>query len=536
MAGFSQGVSRARRWLRKERPPRAVLCGLAAMVLSVSVYAGPARADAITLWNTEMLDLIRGTSRLLVSGPPIDARDIAILGTSMFDAVNAAQGASLPSFIYSGGPVPGASADAAALASGYHALTTMFAAPVWSDPVGGDAALINGTILPRIATTYGTALAALYAGAGGDAGKIEAIDKGLLLGQAAATSVAAARASDGSAKAVIDGLTPYVPPGSGTVPGVYVPPATRPAMLPTWGDLLEPFGVTRAQRDAIKASAPHTFPSFGSEAYAKGLLETQCMGFSTGTPLSAGAAAACAAAGFSGRTDAQVNAALFWNDPGTSMHPPGHWLQIATTIMNDRNLSLLDKARLTALLGQGMSDAGAMAWDIKYDLDTWRPITAIRTCETDTAAGTVSWNPFFTTCDTDWQSLIATPPHPDYVAGHPAFSAAAATIIAGFIRTDDVSFCSTSDAYINGTLGPVPEITMCFDKLSDANGGPLGATYSRVLGGIHTPFAVNDAEDIGRMIANQILWNNQIPEPGTLALVGLSVAVLGGLRRLRRRR
>ncbi len=516
--------------------PSVLVTVVACALLVGTSFSRPARADAITLWNTEMLSLIRGTSSLLVSGPPVDARDIAILGTSMFDAVNAAQGSPLSAMLHTGGPVAGASAEAAALASGYHALTTMFAAPVWSHPVGGNAALINGTILPQIATTYNTALTALYAGAAGDASAIAAIDKGLLLGQAAATSVATARANDGSAIAVVDGLTPYVPPGSGTVPGVYVPPATRPAMLPTWGDKLDPFGITVAQRDAIKSNAPNTLPPLGSEAYAKGLLETQCMGFSAGSGLSSGAAAACAAAGFAGRTEAQVNAALFWNDPGTSMHPPGHWLQIATTIMNDRNLSLLDKARLTALLGQGMSDAGALAWDIKYDLNIWRPITAIRECATDTAGGTVTWNAHFTTCDTDWQSLIATPPHPDYVAGHPAFSAAAANIIAGFIGTDDVSFCSTSDAYNNGTLGPVPEITMCFDKLSDANAGPLGSTYSRVLGGIHTPFAVNDAEEIGRMIALQILANNQIPEPGTAGLVGLSALLLGRARRMRRRR
>lgn len=534
MSTITRYWSRATALPAKARVFRATLTIVAVTLLLGPSLARPARADAITVWNTEMLSLIRGTSRLLASGPPVDARNIAILGTSMFDAVNAARGSPLSPMIYAGGPITGASEEAAALASGYHALTTMFGAPVWSHPVGGDAVLIANTILPQINTTYSTALGALYAGAAGNASAIAAIDKGLLLGQAAAASVATARANDGSAIAVVDGLTPYVPPGSGTVPGVYVPPATRPAMLPTWGDKLQPFGVTVAQRDHIKATATNTLPSLGSEAYARGLLETQCMGFNTGSPLSAGAVAACAAAGLAGRTEAQVNAALFWNDPGTSMHPPGHWLQIATTIMNDRNLSSLDKARLTALLGQGMSDAGAMAWDIKYDLDTWRPITAIRECATDTAAGTVSWNAHFTTCDTTWQSLIATPPHPDYIAGHPAFSAAAATIIAGFIGTDDVSFCSTSDAYNNGSLGPVPEITMCFDKLSDANAGPLGATYSRVLGGIHTPFAVEDAEDIGRRIGGQILWNNQIPEPASIALLGMSVVLLGRLRRMRR--
>ena len=490
-----------------------------------------ANADAVTTWNNELLSVVRQTSSLLVTGPPVGARQIAILGTSMYDAVNAATGSPYAPYAYTGGPVAGVSSEAAALAAGYTAMTSIYSNPLWQDPVGGNATLINNIILPQITQTYNTALGSLYAAAGGNPGSILAIDNGLVLGQAAATSVTAARAGDGADAAITDGLTPQSAPGSGTVPGVYVPPTTRPAMLPKWGDMVTPFGLTTTQKAQIKTSAPNTLPALGSAAYALGLLETECMGFNTGAPLSAATQTACGNAGFGPRTADQVSSALFWNDPGSTMHPPGHWLQIATTLMNDRNLSLLDKARLSSLLGMGLTDAGILAWDIKYDINEWRPITAIRACATNTAGGTVTWNPSFITCDTSWQSLIATPPHPDYIAGHPAFSAAAATIIAGFLGTDDVSFCSTSDAYTNGSLGAVPAITLRYDSLSAASEGPLGSTYSRVLGGIHTPWAVDDAEAIGNMIGAQILANNNIPEPASLALLGLSALVLGGLRR-----
>ena len=516
------------------RTPPLIGRAVSVMVLAGSLCAfgtQTAKADAVTTWNNEMLSVIRQTSALLVDGPPEVARQIAIVGTAMFDAVNAASGSPFTPYAYAGGPVSGVSAEAAALSAGYSAMNSIFSNAIWQNPTGSNPSLITNTILPEISQTYNNAVNSLYTAATGNAAATLAITNGLSLGQAAGNSVVAARANDGAIAAITNGLTAQMPPGSGTVPGVYVPPTARPEMYPTWGDTVTPFGLTSPQKQQIKSSAANTLPALNSAAYAQGLLETQCMGFNTGVPLSGAAQSACATAGFTGRTAAQVDAALFWNDPGSTIQPPGHWLQIATTIMNDRNLSLLDKARLSSLLGMGLTDAGILAWDIKYDDNLWRPITAIRNCATNTAGGTVTWNSNFVTCDTSWQSEIATPPHPDYIAGHPAFSAAAASIIAGVLGTDDVSFCSTSDPYTNGDLGAVPGITMCFNSLSAASSGPLGSTYSRILGGIHTPWAVDDAEAIGIQIANQILLNNDIPEPATVALLGLSAVLLGGLRR-----
>lgn len=527
--GTQNSVQRAPRPVRKAASIVALIGGLC-------TFGGQtAHADAVTTWNNELLSVIRQTSALLVDGPPEVARQIAIVGTAMFDAVNAASGSPFTPYAYGGGPVSGVSAEAAALSAGYSAMNSIFSNSIWQHPTGSNPTLITNVILPEISQTYNNAVSSLYAAASGNAAATLAITNGLALGQTAGNSVTAARANDGAVPAMLNGLTPQAPPGSGTVPGVYVPPSARPEMYPIWGDTVTPFGLTNTQKQQIKSNAANTLPALNSAAYAQGLLQTQCMGFNTGVPLSAAAQSACATAGFTGRTAAQVDAALFWNDPGTTIQPPGHWLQIATTIMNDRDLSLLDKARMSSLLGMGLTDAGILAWDIKYDNNLWRPITAIRNCETNTAGGTVTWNSSFVTCDTSWQSEIATPPHPDYIAGHPAFSAAAATILAGLLGTDDVAFCSTSDPYTNGGLGAVAGITMCFNSLSEASSGPLGSTYSRVLGGIHTPWAVDDAEAIGLQIGNQILLNNNIPEPASLTLLGLSALLLGRLRRRARR-
>jgi len=502
---------------------RCALRGTAAGIALLGVSTS-ALADAVLTWNSELLSVIRQTSPLLVNGPPEVARQIAIVGAAMSDAASAATGGRYSSYAYTGGPVAGASAEAAALSAGYTAMTSIFSNPVWQGS-GSNPTLINTVILPGINSVYANALSSLGNGA--------AVTAGVNLGISAANAVIQKRSNDGAVAAIMDGLTPQAPPGSGAVPGVYVPPSTaggRPAMFPQWGTV-SPFGITPEQGAAIKNGATMngtTLPALGSEAYAKGLLETQCVG-TAGTPN-----AACAAAGFAPATPAQKNAALFWNDPGGTLQPPGHWLQIANGVMQDQNLTLAQKARLTSLLGMAMMDAGLYAWDLKYQYNLWRPIDAIRACDTVANNGTVTWSSFFATCELDWQSLIATPPHPDYPAGHPAFSAAAASVLAGFLGTDKVAFCSTSDPYTNGALDEVGEITICFDSFSAASGGPLGSTYSRVIGGIHSPFAVNDAESLGKLIGAQILANFEvepIPEPASLALLVAPAVALAALRR-----
>jgi hypothetical protein len=242
-----------------------------------------------------------------------------------------------------------------------------------------------------------------------------------------------------------------VPPN--TDPGTYIPPSTNPvatapasnrvAMFPTWGTVA-PVDLTTTQMTALEAAVPGA-PAVNSAAYANLLLQTECEG--AGTVLPSPIQNACAVAGYSPETTAQAKAALFWNDPGTTFQPPGHWLDITDNLALSQGLSTLQAARLGSLVGASLEDAGIAAWQIKYNppgasAPLWRPVTAINDCS--------DWNPSFTTCDPGWASLIATPPHPDYVAGHPAFSGAAATVLENFFGTDNIQVVSTSDAYCNG--------------------------------------------------------------------------------------
>jgi hypothetical protein len=73
---------------------------------------------------------------------------------------------------------------------------------------------------------------------------------------------------------------------------------------------------------------------------------------------------------------------------------------------NDRrHHTLLNTARMLALLNVAMADALIGCWDAKYAFNFWRPITAIR--EADPSNSKIRG-------DAGWMPLFATPPHPDY--------------------------------------------------------------------------------------------------------------------------
>jgi hypothetical protein len=601
---------------------------IVAAVLASLAGTQPARAgNQVTDWNQEFLNITQQTSGNLVAGPPEVAREIAIIGNAMSDAVNAAMGGTNSFYAYSGGTVLAADANVAVAAAAYTALSSIYNNAAWQTPIStvtgsatansSNVTLANNVILPQLTAFLTSDLNSLgLASPGSCTGSSSSVCLGFNLGVAAANAVTAKQSTDGAVAAIQNGLLtnkpttgPNLLPGtSGTTPGVYVPPAARPEMFPAWGGVT-PTSLTSAQLSAAKSSVGGP-PAIGSQAYATALLQTECQGSSVGqSGLSATVQAACGAAGFTQtaiQAKADATAALFWNDPGTTVQPPGHWLQIADSAMKSQNSSLLQSAQLTAILGEAQTDAGIAAWGEKYTYNLWRPVTAIRACNPSSTSGSVTWNSSFTTCDAAWTALIATPPHPDYLAGHPAFSGAAATVLTDFFGTDNISFSSTSNYYCNGgkanfnaanlvvscTVTSLPGVTpvvsktyyicsatttpnfvdglpvscadgttpggdcntitstgtnngsplICpitetFDSFSDASSGPSGSEFSRVVGGIHTPFSVTDALTLGNQIGTRVALNNGlpdlVPEPSSLSLCAIALLALNRLRRRR---
>jgi membrane-associated phospholipid phosphatase len=380
----------------------------------------PANGDVVTDWNNAALDAIRAGR----TAPPIASRSLAILHVSIYDAVNGITRTYEPYLVQSAVQAS-ASREAAASAAAHEVLVNLF---------------------PASAPTFDALHAAILATVPDGTHKAN----GIVWGEFVANQILAARANDGS--------NALVPPPAGSGPGVWVPtpPAFLPYLLPQWGFVV-PFGMSSSSQ--FRPPGP---PSLDSQDYAADYNEVKQLGAAVGST----------------RTEEQTQIALFWADGAGTETPPGHWNSIAQTIAATQSNTLEQNARLFALLNIAMADAAICAWDAKYTFNFWRPVTAIRSADTD---GNPATDP-----DITWMSFIVTPPFPDYVSGHSTFSAAAATVLPLFYGTQDLPFTSGSD-FLPGVYR---SFSTCLDAAEEA-------ALSRIYGGIHFRSASEDGLQAG---------------------------------------
>jgi len=234
-------------------------------------------------------------------------------------------------------------------------------------------------------------------------------------------------------------------------------------------------------------------PAVGSAEYANAYNEVATLGRATG----------------SSRTTDQTNIALFWADGGGTVTPPGHWNRIAQGLGSASGQSLIQNARMFALLNIAEADAAIAAWDMKYLYNFWRPVTAIQNGDVDGNA--------LTTGDASWSPLITTPPFPTFTSGHSTFSAAAGEVLAQFFGTDNLSFTTSTDA--------AGIADRSFTSLSQAVDE---AGMSRIYGGIHFQFDNTVGKSMGRSIGGWAYnhYMTAVPEPSVMITLGLGSTIL----------
>jgi hypothetical protein len=187
----------------------------------------------------------------------------------------------------------------------------------------------------------------------------------------------------------------------------------------------------------------------------------------------------------------------YWSLAAGTVQPPGEWVKIALTVSGQRELDLPEKTRLFALLGMALADAVAPTVTAKFTYAHWRPATAIAQAAED-------GNPH-TDADPTWRPRAGSAGgNPEHTSGHSAFSAAAATIIAGFFCNDVIPFTHVSDSSVGGAARSYP-------SLSDA---AAEAGRSRVFGGIHFEFSNQMGIAAGRRIANEVLSKTLLRKKG----------------------
>ncbi len=389
------------------------------LVIALAVSAG---ADVVTDWNNVILEAIRTDK----TPPPKASRALAMVHAAVFDSVNGIARQFMPYKVETN-PPSGASLEAAAATAAHRVLMHLYPAQ-----------------FEMLDEALDTSLGAVP---DGDAKK-----QGEALGRYVGGAIVALRLNDHSADIVP--YTPVVEPGKWRP----TPPKFASFLLPNWATVT-PFGIESGSQFRASGPLPLT-----SAQYANAMNEVRFLG-SKNSPF---------------RTEDQTEIALFWADNAGTATPPGHWNQIAQVIAADRGNSLMENARLFALLNIAMADAGIAAWDCKYAFDFWRPITAIREADTDN-------NPM-TQPDKNWEPLIETPPFPECVSGHSTFSGAAGEILA-LVYGNDTSFTVGSDA--------LPGVTRHYSSILES---VYEAGRSRIYGGIHFEFSNLEGIFVGRDI------------------------------------
>jgi hypothetical protein len=334
----------------------------------------PYRADVVLRWNAVARQAVR-TDR---TPPPKAARNLALMHTAIYDAVNAIEGTHKPYRITLSMP-ESADPSAAAAVAAHRCLSWLY---------------------PKQRDQFDDALDASLA----KVPRGPAKTRGIHLGKYVADRLIAWRREDGSDKKVA-----YRPKLD---LGVWrpTPPGYLAALLPQWSTVT-PFAIKK-----VELVSPPAPPAITDAEFTKDYKEVKALG------------------GLNSRTRSadQTLIALFWDDGVGTSTPVGHWNVIAAVAARKNGNTLAENARLFALLNICMADAAITCWDCKFKFKLWRPVTAIRSAH---LTENTELEP-----DKSWQSLITTPPFPSYTSGHSTFSGAASKTLAHFYGTDKIAF------------------------------------------------------------------------------------------------
>lgn len=420
----------------------------AGLVLAAAMaFAAPARADdgakVIANWYRLVLELVRHTPTY---SPPVASRAFSYLGVIAYEAVASGR----PDMVSFAGqltdlpPLPpreaGVDYDEAVVlnAAMTEAVATFFAN---TGPTGQRAKAAMAKNLTAMATE--------------DVAP-DVAQRSTAYGRAVADHIIAWSQTDGGA--VVENMGfPYDykrPEG----PDKWVPTSLivqqQAPLLPDWASV-RPFAMPAG--DACALPPPPAYSEDPSSAFYAEAKEV----YDVTTNL----------------TPEQKKIARFWSDdPMLSPTPPGHWTAIAMDILDAQNADAGRRAEVLARLGIAVADAFIGCWQSKFEYNLLRPVTYIRRV-----------------IDPKWETLLITPPFPEYPSGHSTQSGAAASVLTELFGADFAFEDRTHE-----DEGMAARAYPSFDAAAKE------AALSRLYGGIHFRSAIERGLEQGRCIATHV--------------------------------
>jgi hypothetical protein len=435
--------------------------------------------SVVVRWDQAELEAVRRTHL----GPPMVARALAIVHTSMYDAWApydaTAVGTQLGGALRRPpGERTGANKERAVSVAAYRALVDLFP----SEQTIFDDLMQQLGLDPADQSTDATTAVGI--------------------GNVAAAAVLSFRHTDGSnqlgdlapgAYADYTGYQPVNTPSTVTDPNRWQPllvydstgtGKTQQFVAPQWG-LVKPFALTSGAQFR-PATVPNLYPDIGYSQQAQDLID-----------LSANL------------TDERKAIVEYWADgPGTEL-PPGHWALFADWISQRDAHTVDDDVKMFFALTNALLDVGIAVWDCKRAFDYVRPITAIRFLK----AGQLirAWGGPFKGTQTipgeQWQayqtSAVPTPAFPEFTSGHSGFSAAAAEVLRSYTGSDAFGYSvviKAGTSRVEPGAVPPSDLTLAWSTFSEAADQ---AGISRRYGGIHFKEGDLQSRALGRKVGAQ---------------------------------
>ncbi len=316
---------------------------------------------------------------------------------------------------------------------------------------------VLAALVPAQKAALDSALAQALAKVGDERSKAD----GVAVGKAAADRMLAWRAKDNFDAKADD------KPGTGAGVWQRTPPGLVAGALPQLG------GVTPFVLNSVDQFAAKGRPALTSREFARDLDEVKRLGGRHSTE----------------RTADQTAVAVFWS--GNEIPQLN---AVARAASQARKLSMHDNARLFALLHTAAADALIVAFRIKYQENAWRPITAIRAGHGAVAA------------DPNWESLLVTPPHPDYPSAHCIVTGAMAQVMRELFGSDEVKYSYVFPPGL-GMMRSYTSLAQIEKEMEDA----------RAFAGIHFRSTNEHSTELGRKVGAYAVANHFRPAAASRA-------------------